>query len=117
MEGVKLNMGKNTMELTDSNFLATVEKSEKPVLVDFWAPWCGPCRLLSPIVEELAQVYEGKLQVAKVNTDESPSVATQFNIRSIPTLLFFKDGKLVDSMIGLVPRDQLQEKIETILNK
>jgi thioredoxin 1 len=114
---VKLNMGKNTMELTDSNFMATMEKSETPLLVDFWAPWCGPCRLLSPIVEELAQAYEGKIQVAKVNTDESPSVATQFNIRSIPTLLFFKDGKLVDSLIGLVPKNQVQEKIETVLGQ
>lgn len=116
-EGDKRNMAKNTLELTDSNFMDTVGKSERPVLVDFWAPWCGPCRLLSPIVEELAQVYDGQLQVAKVNTDESPSVATQFNIRSIPTLLFFKGGKLVDSMIGLVPKEQLQQKIETVIAK
>ncbi len=110
-------MTKNTMELTDANFSNTVKESALPVMVDFWAPWCGPCRLVAPIVEELAEAYSGRLQVAKVNTDDSPSVASQFNIRSIPTLLFFKNGQVVDQVIGAVPKDRLQRKVEEILGK
>ena len=105
----------HTMVLTDSNFSSTVGESEVLVLVDFWAPWCGPCRLIAPVVEKLAQSYDGRLRVGKVNTDENPSVATQFNIRSIPTILFFKGGQVVDSVIGAVPEDQLRKKVDAIL--
>ena len=108
-------MAENLVELTDANFTSTVEETSIPIMVDFWAPWCAPCRYLTPVVEELAGTFEGRIQVAKVNTDESPSVAAQYNIRSIPTLLFFKDGQVVDSHVGLIPKEQLQEKIEAIV--
>ncbi len=108
-------MGKNTVELTDANFATTVEQSEVPVMVDFWAPWCGPCRLVGPIVEELAETYTGRLQVGKLNTDDNPAVASQFNIRSIPTILFFKNGQVVDHVVGAVPREKLQKKVDEIL--
>ncbi len=108
-------MGKNTLELTDANFAATVEHSEVPILVDFWAPWCGPCRLVAPVVEELAETYNGRLRVGKLNTDDNPAVASQFNIRSIPTLLFFKNGQVVDHVVGAVPREKLQKKVDEIL--
>jgi thioredoxin 1 len=110
-------MGNKTLELTDANFATTVEQSDVPVLVDFWAPWCGPCRLVAPVVEQLAESYSGRLQVAKLNTDDNPSVASQFNIRSIPTLLFFKNGQVVDTVIGAVPKDKLQQKVEDVLNR
>ena len=108
-------MAKNTLELTDANFAATVEQSEVPVMVDFWAPWCGPCRLVAPVVEELAESYSGRLRVGKLNTDDNPAVASQFNIRSIPTLLFFKNGQVVDHVVGAVPREKLQKKVDEIL--
>ena len=109
-------MGDNLLELNDSNFASTVKNSEIPMMVDFWAPWCGPCRLIAPIVEELAGDYQGKLQVGKVNIDENPGVASQYNIRAIPTLLFFKGGEMVDIIRAAVPKKQLQEKIEKVLN-
>jgi len=108
-------MAKQLLDLSDSNFSTTLEQSEVPVMVDFWAPWCGPCRLVAPIVEELAETYSGRLQVGKVNTDESPSVAAQYNIRSIPTLLFFKKGQVVGTVIGAVPKDKLTQKVEEVL--
>jgi thioredoxin 1 len=108
-------MGKNMVELTDANFTTTVEGAAVPLLVDFWAPWCGPCRLIAPIVEELAGTFAGRIQVGKVNIDENPRVATQFNIRAIPTLLFFKNGQVVDVIRAAVPKDHLQRKIEEVL--
>ena len=108
-------MSKNTLELTDANFAETVKNSDVPVLVDFWAPWCGPCRIVGPIVEELAESYDGRLSVGKLNTDDKPTVASEFNIRSIPTLLFFKDGRVVDQLIGAVPKAQLEKKVEEVL--
>lgn len=101
---------------TDQNFEQEVLKSEIPVLVDFWAPWCGPCRMVAPIVEELANDYTGKLKVVKVNTDENQDIAVKYGIRSIPTLGIFKGGKVVDSVIGAAQKRFLEEKIKPHLN-
>jgi len=106
-------MGK-TIELTDSNFEEII-KSEKPVLVDFWAEWCGPCRMVGPLVEELAGEYEGKAVIGKLNVDENPGVSAKFGIRSIPTLLVFKGGEIVDKQIGAVPKGVLAQKLEAQL--
>jgi thioredoxin 1 len=95
------------VHLTEENFEEEVVKSSLPVLVDFWAEWCGPCRMISPIVEQVAQELQGKLKVGKVNVDEAQQLAAKFNIMSIPTLLVFKQGKVVDQMIGAMPKDQL----------
>lgn len=102
-------MGK-TLELNDSNFDAAI-KGDKPVLVDFWAEWCGPCKMIGPVVEELAGEYEGRAVVAKVNVDENPEVAGRFGIRSIPTLLVFKGGEIVDKQVGAVPKSVLAQKL------
>jgi thioredoxin 1 len=100
-------------QITDADFEAEIIKSDKPALVDFWAPWCGPCRALGPIVEELAREFEGRLKVSKLNVDENHQTAAQYGIQSIPTLILFKDGKIVDKMIGLTSKDRL----ETLLKK
>jgi thioredoxin 1 len=105
----------NVIEGTDVNFETEVLKSETPVLVDFWAPWCGPCRMVAPVVEEIANDLAGKLKVVKVNTDENYNVSMQYGIRSIPTLGIFKNGKLVDAVIGAVPKQHLVEKINPYL--
>ncbi|HOO09147.1 MAG TPA: thioredoxin [Cyclobacteriaceae bacterium] len=102
-------MGK-TLELNDSNFDEAI-KGDKPVLVDFWAEWCGPCKMIGPVVEELAGEYDGKAVVAKVNVDENPGVAGRFGIRSIPTLLVFKGGEIVDKQVGAVPKSVLAQKL------
>ena len=104
------------VEGTDNNFDQEVLKSDLPVLVDFWAPWCGPCRMVGPIVEQLATELQGKLKVVKVNTDENQSVAVRYGIRSIPTLGIFKDGKVVDSVIGAVPKQYLHDKVQPFLS-
>lgn len=101
----------NTVEITDANFEEII-KSEHPVLVDFWAEWCGPCKMIGPIVEELAGEYDGKAVIGKVNVDENPNVSAKFGIRSIPTLLVFKGGEVVDKQIGAVPKQVLAEKLE-----
>ncbi len=103
---------KNIIEGTDFNFDQEVLKSETPVLVDFWAPWCGPCKMIAPVVEEIASEYEGKLKVVKLNTDENEAVAIKYGIRSIPTLGIFKDGQVVDAVIGAVPKKHLEDKIQ-----
>ncbi len=102
-------MGK-TIELNDANFDSIV-KTDKTVLVDFWAEWCGPCKMIGPIVEELAGDYDGKAVVAKLNVDENPQTAAKFGIRSIPTLLVFKNGQVVDKQIGAVPKSVLNQKL------
>jgi thioredoxin 1 len=101
--------------ITDDNFEVEVEKSDKPVLVDFWATWCGPCRMIAPIVEELAVEYEGKAKIGKVDVDENQQTAIKFGVRSIPTLLIFKDGKLKDTIIGAVPKSQIVTKLNSAL--
>ena len=103
---------KKVIEGTDFNFEQEVLESDTPVLVDFWAPWCGPCRIVSPIVEEIAENYEGKIKVVKLNTDENQDTAITYGIRSIPTIGIFKDGQVVDSVIGAVPKQHLEEKIK-----
>ncbi|MEP0823376.1 MAG: thioredoxin [Ignavibacterium sp.] len=102
--------------LTDENFQEEVLKSDKPVLVDFWAEWCGPCRMVAPIVEELAKEYNGSLKVGKVDVDANQKVSMQFGIRSIPTLLIFKGGRVVEQVIGAVPKRALTEKVAKHLN-
>ncbi|MCS5490478.1 MULTISPECIES: thioredoxin [Algoriphagus] len=106
-------MGK-AVEITDANFEEVI-KTDKPVLIDFWAEWCGPCKMIGPIVEEMAGDYEGKAIIGKVDVDTNPSVAQAFGIRSIPTLLFFKDGQIVDKQIGAVPKTILTQKLEAQL--
>jgi thioredoxin 1 len=103
---------KYLIEGTDATFEQEVLKADVPVLVDFWAPWCGPCRMIAPIVEELANQYNGKLKVVKLNTDENQDTAVRYGIRSIPTLGIFKDGKVVDSVIGAVPKKLLEDKLK-----
>ena len=98
--------------LTEQNFDTEVLKSSTPVLVDFWAEWCGPCKAIAPIIDELAKELEGRLKVAKVNVDEAQDLAAKFNIMSIPTLLIFKNGEPVDQIVGAMPKDQLLAKIQ-----
>jgi len=100
------------MNFTDTNFKKEVLESDLPVLVDYWAPWCGPCKMVGPIVDELAKEYHGKVKVGKLNVDDSPKVATQYGIMSIPTLMFFKDGKVMDQVVGALNKAALKKRIE-----
>ena len=102
-------------QVTDSTFKQEVLESEAPVLVDFWAPWCGPCRMVAPVVDEISEQYDGQVKVVKVNTDEYPSVASQYGIRSIPTLMIFKGGQRVDMVVGAVPKTTLANTLEKYL--
>ena len=102
--------------LTDDNFSDEVLSAELPVLVDFWATWCGPCRMIAPIVEELSSEYEGKAKVCKLDVDTAQKTAAKFDIRSIPTLLIFKEGKVADQLIGAVPKQQITEKLDASLS-
>ncbi|MGF1460084.1 MAG: thioredoxin [Leptolyngbyaceae cyanobacterium] len=103
------------VQVTDSSFKQDVLESELPVLVDFWAPWCGPCRMVAPVVDEISEQYDGQVKVVKLNTDENPSVASQYGIRSIPTLMIFKDGQRVDMVVGAVPKTTLANTLEKYL--
>ena len=102
-------------EVTDSSFESDVVGATTPVVVDFWAVWCGPCRMVAPIVDELATEYEGKVSFAKLNVDENPEVSMKYGIRSIPTLLVFKDGKPVDQIVGALPKKEMQKRVEAAI--
>ena len=103
------------LEVNQSNFEAEVLKSSQPVVVDFWAPWCGPCRSMAPVIEELSKDFAGKAKVTKLNVDENQALSGQFNVMSIPTLIFFKDGKAVDTVVGFTPKNKLAEKLNALI--
>lgn len=105
-------MAKN---ITDEMFKKEVIESTIPVLVDFWAPWCGPCRMIAPVIDEISSEYEGKIKVLKLNTDENPQTASEYQITAIPTLLFFKNGKVVREIVGVVPKEEIKKVIEEIV--
>jgi thioredoxin 1 len=104
-----------TESVTDNSFQEDVLDSSVPVLVDFWAPWCGPCRMVAPVVDEIAQQYDGRVKVVKLNTDENPKTASDYGIRSIPTLMIFKGGQRVDMVVGAVPKTTLANTLEKYL--
>jgi thioredoxin 1 len=104
------------IEVTDANFKHEVLESQTPVLVDFWAEWCGPCKMIAPVVEQLAKDFDGKLKVGKVDVDSNQQTSMQFGIRSIPTLLIFKNGRVVDQIVGAVPKQALADKVTKHLN-
>jgi thioredoxin 1 len=103
------------IEVSDSNFESEVVNSDVPVLIDFWAPWCGPCRAIAPIVEEISSSYEGKIKVGKMNVDENQATTMKFGIRSIPTLIMFKGGEAVDQIIGAVPKGEIEKVVQKSL--
>ncbi|MEA3307624.1 MAG: thioredoxin [Elusimicrobiota bacterium] len=105
----------NEIELTDAQFEEEVLKSQIPVLVDFWAPWCGPCKMLGPVIEELATEYEGKLKVCKLNTDDNPDSAGQYKISAIPCILFFKDGAQVNELVGMQSKEEIKKILDELL--
>jgi len=104
----------NLIEVNDKNFTEEVLNSMLPVLVDFWAPWCGPCRILSPVVEELAKEYTGKIKIVKMNTDENPSTPSKYMIFSIPTLIFFKNGKPIDQLVGIHSKGEIKKHLDRL---
>ena len=108
-------MAEEILEVEDSSFDAEVLQAEKPVLVDFWAPWCGPCKAISPIVEELSEVFGGQIKFAKCNVDNNPATPSKFGIKAIPTLIFFKKGNVVEQITGMVAKSKLEEAINSVL--
>jgi thioredoxin 1 len=115
MTARRIMAGLGVLEVSDATFDQEVLESEQPVLVDFWATWCGPCKAIGPIVEGVAASYAGKLKVAKVNVDENGATPSRYGIRGIPALLFFKGGKVTDQIVGFVPQDVIDEKIKRLL--
>ncbi len=107
--------GQGVLEVNDANFDQEVLRSEQPVLVDFWAVWCGPCKAIAPIVDNVAATYAGKLKVAKVNVDQNGATPSRYGIRGIPALLFFKGGKVADQIVGYVAQDVIEEKVKNLL--
>ncbi|MBL1279398.1 MAG: thioredoxin [Fluviicola sp.] len=103
------------VEITDANFEELVLKADKPVVVDFWAAWCGPCRMIGPVIDEMHTEYEGKAIIGKVNVDENPGVSAKFGVRNIPTVLFIKNGEVADKSVGAVPKAQLVEKLDALI--
>lgn len=109
-------MAEGVLEVNTASWDKEILQSQGVVMVDFWAVWCGPCRMIAPTVEELAKEYSGKLKVAKLNTDENPDIASKYKIMGIPTIMFFKNGQKVDQVVGAVPKTQLKSKIDSLLN-
>ncbi|RJQ06130.1 MAG: thioredoxin [Bacillota bacterium] len=105
----------NLLTVSDADFDSEVLKREQPVLVDFWAPWCGPCRMIAPVVESIADDYEGKMAVAKLNVDENPATAQRYQVMGIPTLILFRDGKPVERFVGYMPKEDLQRRVDAAL--
>jgi len=103
------------LTLDDQNFEEEVIKSEKAVMVDFWAPWCGPCKQFAPLVDELIVEFEGRIKIGKINVDENPVITSRYKVMSVPTVLFFKGGRIVDQVIGAIPKEDLVKKIESII--
>lgn len=108
-------MADGVLEFTDDNFQSTVLESDQPVLVDFWAPWCGPCKMLTPTIEELANDYEGKAQIGKLNTDENPSIPNSHQISAIPTVMLFKGGQVVERFVGVTPKEKFAQALDSHL--
>ena len=108
-------MAEGILDVTSSTWDTEVIKAQGLIMVDFWAPWCAPCRMVSPTVEELAKEYQGRMKFMKLNTDENPDIASKYNIMGIPTLMLFKDGRSLDSIVGAVPKQQLKSKIDSLL--
>jgi thioredoxin 1 len=109
-------MAEGVIEVNSAKWEDEIIKAQGLVVIDFWAAWCGPCRMISPTVEELAKEYSGKIKVAKINTDENPDIASTYKIMGIPTIMFFKDGKKIDQVVGVVPKQQLKEKIDSYIS-
>ena len=107
--------GESVIHVNEGTFDTEILQSDKPALVDFWAPWCGPCRAIAPVLDEIAEEYKGKVKVAKINVDENRKLAGNHGVMSIPTMILFKDGKVVDKLIGLVPKDRLKALMDKVL--
>jgi thioredoxin 1 len=108
-------MSVKAQEVTEATFDAEVLKSSTPVMVDFWAVWCGPCKMIGPIIEDLATAFDGKVKVAKVDIDSNPGLSIKYSIRSIPTILFFKNGNVVDQVVGALPRAEYERRLKTVI--